>query len=460
MHHPQVVRVFATTQRPDHESPWQAHSPRQGSGSGVALHGRLIVTGAHVVADATFVQVQKTSDPDKAIARIVAFGHDCDLALLTVDDDAFWKDLPAARLGDLPRLQDEVSVVGFPTGGEELSITEGVVSRVEIQEYTHSRRQLLAITVDAAINAGNSGGPAFRGREVIGIAFQSLEDAENIGELVPSLFIRRLVKAAQAGGDLAIPGLGFAWQRLENPALRRSLHMDSNDRGVLVRAVDWGSSMFGVLQPGDVLCRLGGMDVANNGTVRYRGRYRTNLAVVLADVTEGETLKLRVLRNGERSDLEAVLRPFQPLVAGFRHDTMPDWFVYGGLVFQPLSLDYLDTWSKWWRNAPRRLVELFYEGVRSQETRQVVVVTQVLSDELTVGYEDMAHMVLTSLNGQPVRDLDDLVQRLDQATGTVVLETDDKSRAVFDVPDVRRAQARILGRYRLPSDRAAPRRSQ
>src|SRR5690606_21232872 len=185
-----VVRIFATTQAPDYENPWQSHAPTSGTGSGVVIGPGQVLTGAHVVADATFIQVQKVSDPNKWVARVEAINNDCDLALLVVDDKRFMRGIEAESIGNLPRLRDRVSVVGYPIGGEEISITEGVVSRIEVQRYAHSERNILAVTVDAAINDGNSGGPVFLDGQVAGIAFQSLKDAENIGEMVPANLIK------------------------------------------------------------------------------------------------------------------------------------------------------------------------------------------------------------------------------------------------------------------------------
>jgi S1-C subfamily serine protease len=180
-HHDAVVRIYATSQRPNYTSPWQSDSPDHGTGSGVVIGPGQVLTGAHVVADGTFLQVQKVEDPDKMVARVAAINHDADLALLEVDDPRLMEGVEPEALGDMPRLRDRVSVVGFPVGGEEISITEGVVSRIEVQRYSHSERSLLAVTVDAAINEGNSGGPVYRDGKVVGIAFQTLRDAENIG---------------------------------------------------------------------------------------------------------------------------------------------------------------------------------------------------------------------------------------------------------------------------------------
>lgn len=67
------------------------------------------------------------------------------------------------------------------TGGDNISVTKGVVSRVEPTQYVHGATQLMAIQIDAAINPGNSGGPAIMGKKVAGVAFQNLSGAENIG---------------------------------------------------------------------------------------------------------------------------------------------------------------------------------------------------------------------------------------------------------------------------------------
>lgn len=74
--------------------------------------------------------------------------------------------------------------MGYPIGGESLSVTAGVVSRIELQEYAQGGETLLAIQIDAAINSGNSGGPVINEHDqLVGVAFQSLAtlDSENIG---------------------------------------------------------------------------------------------------------------------------------------------------------------------------------------------------------------------------------------------------------------------------------------
>ncbi len=455
MAYPEVVRVFATTQEPDYDAPWQTRNPSSSTGSGVVIAGGAILTGAHVVADATFLQIQKPSHPDKAIARVRAVNHDCDLALLEVVEPAhFLDDVPPAEIGDMPKLRDQVAVIGYPVGGEEISITEGVVSRIEVQRYSHSQRHLLAVTVDAAINAGNSGGPVFGGGKVVGIAFQKLTGVDNIGEMVPPPVIRAFLAGVGTGKRPEIPALGIQTQNLENMLLRKRLGVPEGVSGVMVIHVDHNGAADGVLAPRDVITHVDGLAIASNGTVRWDERHRTRYDVVLGTHYVGDTVPLRVMHAGVAREVEVTLAPYQPLVPRSRYDHPPRYFVYGGLVFQTLTRDFLSTWDKWWNKAPKEFLNYYYMGVRTAQRHEVVILTQILADEINVGYGHLYNEGVASVNGAIPRDLADFVERVSAVRGLVEITTTSGGVIMFDSEDVARATPRILNRYRIPNDRS------
>jgi S1-C subfamily serine protease len=451
-----VVRIYATTQDPDHDSPWQAQVPQSSTGSGVVIAPGRILTGAHVIANATFVQVQRISDTEKSVARVVGVCHDCDLALLAVDDRHFMEGIEPAKLGELPDLRDRVAVVGFPIGGEEISITEGVVSRIEVQRYSHSQRYLLAVTVDAAINKGNSGGPVFKSGNVVGIAFQKLENAENVGEMVPAPIIRHFLESIEksGGGELRIPALGITAQGLENKALRARVGVESGDGGVLVLAIDYGGSAWGVLEQGDALLEIAGHPIASNSTVKFRGRYRCRYDVLLGWSKIGERLDLTILRRGQRKKVQLVLAPPAQLVARSLYDRPPTYFIHGGLVFQVLTRDFLSTWDQWWDKAPKEFLYLYYSGTRTEERQEVVVLTQVLADEINVGYEHLYSESVVAVNGRMPRDMADFVAMVAGSRGLTEIRTSSDGYIVLDSEKVREATARILERYHIVRDRS------
>jgi S1-C subfamily serine protease len=449
-----VVRVYATTQDPDYDAPWQNRTPSSSTGSGVVIGPGAILTGAHVVANATFLQVQKPSAPDKAVARVLAVNHDCDLALLAVaDPPGFLDDITPAELGELPRLRDEVQVVGYPVGGEEISVTEGVVSRIEVQRYSHSQRHLLAVTVDAAINAGNSGGPVFGAGKVVGIAFQKMTGVDNIGEMVPPPVIRAFLDGIGKGKRAEVPAFGITTQNLENPLLRKTLGVGMAS-GVVVVAIDHGGSCEGVLEVRDVITHVDGLPIANNGTVQYLTRHRTRYDVVLGNRYIGDHVQLEILRRGERRTAEVTLGAWQPLVPRARYDLPPTYFVYGGLVFQTLTRDFLTTWDKWWNKAPKEFLYDYYMGSRSPERHEVVILTQILADEINQGYGHLYNEGVAKLNGAPPVDLADFSRRMSAAQGVVEITTSSGGVIMLDADEARLANPRILERYRIPRDRS------
>jgi S1-C subfamily serine protease len=448
-----VVRIYCTSLQPNYDAPWQALTPRSGTGSGVAIGPQRVLTGAHVVADATFVQVQKVQDPTRYTARIIAVCHDADLALLEIEDPAFSTDIPPVSVGGLPALRQRVSVVGFPVGGSEVSVTEGVVSRIELQRYSHSQRRLLAITVDAAINSGNSGGPVFAGGEVVGLAFQSLNDAENVGEVVPAALIRRFLRAVEEGRAVAMPSLSVRLQGLENPVLRRTLGLREGQTGVRVRAIEHGGAAEGHLELGDVLLSIDGFDLANNGTVRWNG-LRAGYDVLFSERFIGEEVQVELLREGRQLATSFPLGTLQTTAERSRYGVRPRYVVYGGLVFQPLSRDFLGTWKTWWEKAPPEFLHSYYNEIRSVERPERVVLSRVLADELTVGYTGRHNELVDKVNGEVVRSLAHLAELLDHAGEQVRVETSWGALLVFETTEVQDGEARILANYRIGSPRS------
>ncbi len=160
-----VVKVFSTMRHPDPFKPWAKQAPAEVTGSGVVIEGHRILTNAHVVSYASQVQVQGNQAGDKVAATVIAIAPEIDLAVLQLDDKTFFDSRPPLpRASVLPEIKDAVLAYGFPTGGTSLSITKGIVSRIEFVPYSYSVSGL-RIQIDAAINPGNSGRPRRRRRQ-------------------------------------------------------------------------------------------------------------------------------------------------------------------------------------------------------------------------------------------------------------------------------------------------------
>ena len=186
---------------PDPYKPWTKESPSDATGSGVVIEGKRILTCAHVVLYASQVQVQANQAGDKISAKVEAIAPGIDLAVLKLDDETFFDThppLPARKA--LPEIKDTVMAYGYPEGGTSLSITKGIVSRIEFESYNFPVSGL-RIQIDAAINPGNSGGPAVAGDKMIGLAFSHL-GARGKHRLHHSLRGNRTVSPGHCGRPL------------------------------------------------------------------------------------------------------------------------------------------------------------------------------------------------------------------------------------------------------------------
>src|SRR3954465_725255 len=180
-----VVKIHATHHTPDVLRPWTRNSPQQVKGSGVVIDGKRILTNAHVVRYASQIYVQPNQSAELIAARIEAMTPSMDLAILKLDDESFFDNRSTLSFAeDLPRVKDAINVYGYPTGGTELSVPQGIASRIEYTDYYYQTTGL-RIQVDAALNFGNSGGPAVSDGKLVGLVFSLIQNAQNIGYLIP-----------------------------------------------------------------------------------------------------------------------------------------------------------------------------------------------------------------------------------------------------------------------------------
>lgn len=338
-----VVKIYVTVQPEDYESPWLGGHPSSGSGSGFVIKNRRILTNAHVISDARFIQVQKDGDPRRHVARVVFSGTDCDLAVLEVMDEDFFDDTPPVDFAErLPNLMDEVTVLGYPFGGDRLSVTRGIVSRIDYSTYSHSGvDQHLALQVDAAINPGNSGGPVFFKGKVVGLAFQGITWADNIGFAVPLPVIRHFLDDIEDGTYDGYPELGVGALETRNSGLRKSLSLPQNASGVVVYYVDPFGSAAGRLHPHDVLLAVDHRQIRDDGTILLDSG-----PVLYSELLErkqvSDTVHFSVWRSGGQVEVAVPLRASaDPFIFRNIYDTPPRYLIVGGLVFSPLSRPYL-----------------------------------------------------------------------------------------------------------------------
>jgi S1-C subfamily serine protease len=425
------------------------------------IRGNRILTNAHVVSDHTFIEVRLHGQSKKHQARVVAISHEADLALLTIDELSFFKNTKPLELGKLPEVEQEVIVYGFPEGGDSMSTTKGVISRIEHQRYTHSQIDLLAAQLDAAINSGNSGGPVMKGDRIVGVVMQTLEESENIGYMVPVPVIEHFLTDLEDGRYDGIPEDGVIFQSMENESLRIKYGLEDDQSGVLVVSVTPGSPASGEIFPRDVLLEVDGHSVNDDGTVEFRPRERTSCNYYTQKHQIGEKVSMTVLRKGRVKTVSFTLDSAwakSRLVPGLQYDLRPTYFVYGGLVFCPLTLNYILTWGEnWSEDAPFNLIYCYVHEKPTFKDEEVVIISRILPSEINRGYENLIDERIVEVNGEEFRNLRHLISIIEETSADpfVVFATATGEQIVLDRAAVQTQQALILSTYQIPADRSA-----
>ena len=412
-----VVRIEVATQVADYRTPWNSGRFGGGTGSGFMIGPNQFLTNAHVVSNAHRILVTKRGSAEKHPARVVHVAHDCDLALVEVENETAFEGLKYLEFGEVPVLESQVRVIGYPVGGDRISVTRGVVSRIDFRPYAHSRIDShLVVQIDAAINPGNSGGPVLQEGKVVGVAFQGLRQADNTGYMIPTPIINRFLKDVGDGKYDWYVDLGVTEFPLFNPAMRKALNVPDNGLGVMVASVMPTGPCDGLMEPGDVLLSIDENPIDNAGNIVVEGE-----KVVLHEVVErkfaGDKVKLEFLRAGEKMNLTITLAAFpHSRIYAVRYGERPRFVFFAGLVFQPLDFNLYSA-HQFTSPRVRKIFQNYVRDAIFKEREDVVVVTRVESDRLTSFITGFTGTVVDEINGTKVKTLQhayDLLYAKDQ----------------------------------------------
>lgn len=409
-----VVKVFSTIRQPDTSKPWAKQSPQEVTGTGVIIEGHRILTNAHVVLYASQVQVQANQAGDKISATVEFAAPGIDLAVLKLEDDSFFDARPPLKRANLfPEVKDAVMAYGFPTGGTSLSITKGIVSRIEFASYNYPVSGL-RIQIDAAINPGNSGGPAVVGDKMIGLAFSTLGGAQNIGYIIPCEEIELFLEDLKDGHYDGKPAMYDDLQTLENPSLRAFLKLGKSTQGIVVHE-PFLSAQPNPLKEWDVITHIGDTPVDDQGMVKIGANLRVRFQYLIQKKAKQGIVPLTIVRNGRELALQVPVSAGHPLLMPDLQGAYPSYFVYGPLVFSAATAQFA--------NGNNGLMGRFLFFGSPLATRRgdgpafpgeelVVVASPFFPHKLAKGYSNPAAEVVRSINGVPIKNLRHLVEVL------------------------------------------------
>ncbi len=447
-----IVKIYTTAKIPNYQEPWNS-SIRSSTGSGAIIEGGLILTNAHVVANQSFLEVQRYGQRKRYIAKVFAVSHQVDLALLKVEEKSFFTGVEPLDFGVLPEVEQKIVVYGYPMGGSTLSATIGVVSRIEHHTYAHSGESFLAVQVDAAVNPGNSGGPALSEGKIVGVVMQVISKSQNIGYLVPVNMVKHFIEDMKDGTYDGFADVGLGTQKLENPAIRNYYGLDENTSGKLINKVVHNSSFSGILQEGDIITAVDGHNIEDDGTVEFRKNEYTHFHHFVDAYQMGDRVGFDIIRDQKPMHIEAKLSHTADdmyLVKTTRYDRMPSYFVHGGYVFSPLTRNLIGS-----TNRNRLTLSYLASKWQEEDKSEVVVLLKVLASDISRGDNDFAMWPIDKVNGKAFKNFQEFYGLMQEVEGKyIVLEDKDGVKVIIDKKEAHAKQSEILKKYNIEFDKS------
>ncbi len=315
-----------------------------------------------------------------------------------------------------PRTKSAVNVYGYPIGGSEMSVTEGITSRIEYTYYFFGGAGL-QIQIDAAINPGNSGGPALSSGKVVGVAFRGLEKADNIGYLIAAEEVSAFLEDVADGTYDGKPQLLNEFQTTDNDAIRARLKLPRDVGGCLLTHVTSRDSSY-PLRALDVVTQIGPHAIDRSGQVRCDDDLRVFFTYYVPKLAADGRVPLTVFRDGASTQIDVPTVAERERVAPHLKGAYPEYFILGPLTFSTVSYELVTAlarhprWSEYLARIRSPLITRGNDSSCFDGERLVVVPAQLFSHPIAKGYTLLGPRVLARLNDVPIENLDHLVRLL------------------------------------------------
>jgi S1-C subfamily serine protease len=445
-----VVKIFTTASYSNYKQPWQTNKLSARTGSGTIINGNLILTSAHVVTNAIEVEVKKENDSRKYLAKVKFISHYADLALLEMEDSNFFKDTKALKLTTNVHTKDRVTIVGYPLGGNNISTTTGVVSRIEQVSYVYSNKTLLAIQIDAAVNSGNSGGPAINDKnELIGIVMMRRLKASNISYIVPTVIINRFFEDIKDGKVDGFPSDYIFYKGTDNKTMKEYYGLEDG-KGVIT------SFLFSIpsnvdIGKNDILLEIDGHDIDNNGDIDTQYG-KISLKYILNQKQIGESVKLKIIKDKDKKPTMIDYKLIHsPAMIEYEWEKQPRYIIYGGFIFSPVTYNYLNYITK----LERQYVETrLYNTEKTDDYQEAIALLgTTFSHDVNREYGHWGN-VLISVNDIKIKSFKHLVEVLDSISSKyTIFEFKTQSKIILNTKEAKESFKDISTKYGLVKDR-------
>jgi S1-C subfamily serine protease len=413
-----LMKVNVTYQQWNSRIPWQKTSPGARRGLGVLLEGNRILVTGQMVADATYIELELADTGAKLPAKVKTVDYEANLALLEPVADAqdFFKSLKPLGIETGANIGDELQTWQLGRVGD-LIVTPLEINKVLTARYVLETSLFLVYeTIGIIRSEANSFTlPVIKNGKLAGLLLR-YDSKNQTATVLPGPIIAHFLKDNADGDYQGFPSLGVEFQQTLDEQFREYLGMKEDQQGVYVGAVNKAGSAESIgLKEGDIILTMNGHKVDARGDYKDPVYGTLNMShIVRGNSYVGDELKVKVLREGKEVELSGKLTRKNAkdfIVPPYFFDRGANYLVQGGLIFQELSLPFLQGFGEDWEsNAPLRLVFVakHTEEYEKAGRRKIVFLAGTLPTRTTQGYERLGGMIVTEVNGKAINDLADL----------------------------------------------------
>ncbi|HSP45154.1 MAG TPA: PDZ domain-containing protein [Chthoniobacterales bacterium] len=456
-----LVRVNVTGQPYDFVRPWQKKAPFSKRALGAVLPGGRVLVTADLVANQNYVELERAESGDKTAANVVVVDYESNLALLEPSDKKFLEGLTPLQLALDTVVGDRLAALQLESTGA-LVLTEGLVTTIQMTRYPADLGQFLTYRVSMSLQYRDNSYtvPLVKNNKLAALLLR-FDQRTQVVDAIPAPIIAHFLKDAEKQPYQGFPSAGFGFFPMRDPQLRKFAEQTSKPAGVYVTSVDPSSpaGKAGILV-GDIIVGVGNSEIDQNGNYvdpLYGKIEFTNL--ITAKAFAGDSLPIHIQRAGKPMQVQLALEHRNAndyVIPPYSLDRAPLYYVLGGLIFEELSRQYLREWgANWLKDAPQRLVykDRFQSELYPDGKQRVVILTQVLPANTTIGYDDIAYLTVRKVNGKEVKSLGDLAEAVKQPVdGFITIETEEDPKQIALDPKQVDAEADALKQnYGLPS---------
>jgi S1-C subfamily serine protease len=413
-----LVKVNVTSQAWNNRIPWQKSPPGGRRGLGVLLDKNQILVTAQLVADATYIELEQADSGRKLPAKVKAVDYEANLALLepAVAARDFFASLKPMVIETNARIGDKLEVWQLGRVGDLIS-TQIEINKMSTTRYFLESSLFLAYETIGIIRteANSFTLPVVKNGKLAGLLLR-YNSKDQTATVLPGPIITHFLKDIADGDYKGFPSLGVEFQQTLDDQFRQYLGMGKDQQGVYVGKVTKGGSAELVgLKEGDIILEMDGHKIDARGDYHDDKLGLLSMSHLVRGASYvGDELKLKILRDGKEQTLSGTLTRKNPkdyIVWPYLFDRGVNYLVHGGLIFQELSIPWLQTFGEDWEsNGPLRLVHVAQHTDEYEKAgkRKIVFLAATLPTRTTQGYERLGGILVTKVNGREIKDLADL----------------------------------------------------